>query len=132
MDLKIGDKIIYKDEGGNSYKVDIISNDEELEKIKFLCINNDIEIVSLYHCCYEVEKINKILTESEKEYLSNIVKPFKEQVKYIKKVVEVKKSYVIIMLINDERICLPWFETSKYYINMEPVYPYTLKELGIN
>ena len=76
-----------------------------------------------------------ILDDVEKEYLSAVIKPFREKVSYISKL---EKSYpetdqfIKIMLINGEYVCLPYFtRKSRMYIGMEKWRHYTLQELGL-
>lgn len=74
-------------------------------------------------------KIEGILDEKEKEYLSNIVKPFRNKVKHIKKV-SCTDEYIKIVL-SGEVINLPLFEKDTMYKGMENNKNYTLEELGI-
>lgn len=76
-----------------------------------------------------------ILDDIEKEYISNIIKPFKEKVVYVLKN-EGRDSYFIEMKIDNngdaDYMCLPNFShSSKMYVNMKPHKKYTLKELGL-
>ena len=75
-----------------------------------------------------------ILDDIEKEYLSNIIKPFKKKVLYVLKD-EGRDSYFIeIRLDNNgtDYVVLPNFSHSaKMYVNMKPHKRYTLKELGL-
>ena len=75
-----------------------------------------------------------ILDDIEKEYISNIIKPFKNKVLYILKN-EGRDSYFIeISLDNNgiDYVVLPNFSCSaKMYVNMKPKKRYTLKELGL-
>ena len=75
-----------------------------------------------------------ILDDIEKEYLSNIIKPFKNKVVYVLKN-EGRDSYFIEMSLNNngiDYVVLPNFSCSaKMYVNMKPKKRYTLKELGL-
>lgn len=77
---------------------------------------------------YIVEK--EILDEKEKEYLSNLIKPFKHKVEYITKVCYSGKHYINIDL-SDEEICLPYFKKGTMYKGMEEEKEYTLEELNL-
>lgn len=80
---------------------------------------------------YIVEK--EILDEVEKEYLSNIIKPFREKVRCIMKVTSwscLGKEYIKIILI-EEGMGLPYFEKGFMYKGMEEEKEYTLEELGL-
>ena len=77
---------------------------------------------------YIVEK--EILDEEEKEYLTNVIKPFKHKVEYIVKKCYLDKEYVSIVLI-EENIDLPYFKKGTMYKGMEEDKKYTLEELGL-
>ena len=74
-----------------------------------------------------------ILDDVEKEYLSNVIKPFRNRVFYICKVDEGKRFYMEITLDNGtDFIFLPYFKSSsKMYKNMKLNHKYTLEELGL-
>ena len=78
-----------------------------------------------------------ILDEVEKKYLSNIIKPFRDRVIYIKKVKSYyNDAYFISINISSkyipegEIICFPFFN-NKMYEEMEDGKEYTLEELGL-
>ncbi len=71
-----------------------------------------------------------ILTEKEKAYLSSVIKPFRNEVLDIQK----KSKYcewILIIMKNHERICLPFFEEGTMYKGMEGNIRYTIEELGL-
>ena len=80
-----------------------------------------------------------VLDEKEKEYLSAVIKPFRDRITYIAKVEEDIHWFYWIMIrvdigfLNDYYdFCLPPFEeTSDMYKNMEEGKEYTLEELGL-
>ena len=76
-----------------------------------------------------------VLDDVEKEYLSAVIKPFREKVSYISKLENAypeTDQFIKIMLINGENICLPYFtRKSRMYIGMEKWRHYTLQELGL-
>lgn len=81
---------------------------------------------------YIVEK--EILDEEEKEYLSAVIRPFKDRVDYIAKQ-GCEKEYIKIELKNEnywEWFSLPYFEKDTMYKGMELDKKYTLKELGLD
>lgn len=88
-----------------------------------------IEKISLY------KKLAKdILNKKEKEYLSNVIKPFKSKVK---RIVKRKfngfrgEEYISIRIENDYAINLPNFKKSTMYKNMKLDKKYTLEELEL-
>ena len=78
---------------------------------------------------YIVEK--EILDDKEREYLSNVIKPFWDKVKYIIKFDCLQEEYISIVLLNDKRIDLPCFKKGTMYKGMEIEEDYTLEELGL-
>lgn len=80
---------------------------------------------------YIVER--EILDKEEKEYLSAVVRPFKNRISHISKVAWYDGTYYIsIELDNYEIINLPYFEKEAMYNGMEEDKKYTLKELGLD
>ena len=82
---------------------------------------------------HDIELIEEILDEKEKEYLSNIVKPFRDRVKHIQKLQSStdKREYIEIKIRHDSDINLPYFNENTMYKEMELGKEYTLEELGI-
>lgn len=86
----------------------------------------------------EEEHVEPILTNKEKMYIENIVKPFKNRVKFISKLHSGEEdSYVRICVqrYNNtetvEYINLPFFDGYEMYTGMVYFQHYTLKELGL-
>lgn len=79
---------------------------------------------------YIVEK--EILDDVEKEYLLNIIKPFKDKVKYICKNSSLPREYISINMAKDSSILLPYFKKNTMYKGMKLYKKYTLKELGLD
>lgn len=82
----------------------------------------------------ENEEVKDILDEKEKEYLSNIIKPFKNKVISITKFEfnrDRLKEFIAISIENDYAINLPNFKKNTMYQNMELDKMYTLEELGL-
>ena len=80
--------------------------------------------------------IKSILTEKEKEYLSAVIKPFKDKVSYIVKrqgFKEDKKLSVefIIIYVDDEKIVLPSYDKGTLYKDMKLMEKYTVEDLGL-
>lgn len=81
-----------------------------------------------------------ILDKTEKEYLSNVIKPFKNRVCYIIKcdvlLFSNSEEYIRICVRSrnkqDHYISLPAFTRGSMYNNMRSWYKYSLKELGLD
>ena len=84
---------------------------------------------SAYNAWLEEEYDPKILTDKEKAYLSAFIKPFRDRVECVKKIVH-KREFLKIFL-EDESIAFPYFEKGTMYKGMEADKEYTLKELGL-
>ena len=90
-----------------------------------------------HYTVHDLEEVKDILDSGEKEYLSNVIKPFKYKVKGIGKGEfynnedEQEKEYITIYIKNDFSICLPNFKKNTMYKNMEINKAYTLEELGL-
>ena len=74
-----------------------------------------------------------ILDDVEKAYLSAVIKPFRKNIKYIKKMDFVirAKEYLLIKMHDLSTAGLPLFEKETMYKGMEVDKKYTLKELGL-
>lgn len=85
---------------------------------------------------FEIVKIPKpILDEAEKRYLSNVIKPFRSEVKYIVKRNENKSEYFEdIRVVFEGRystLYFPYFEKGTMYKGMETDKEYSLDDLGL-
>ena len=82
------------------------------------------------------EKINSVLDAAEKRYLSNIIKPFKDQVIAIAKRSANYGEFIEIMIDEGEigecvNIYLPYFKPDSMYKGMKVGREYTLEQLGL-
>ena len=79
-----------------------------------------------------VKEAKPILDNIEKNYLSNIIKPFRNRIDYIAKVnLSNRREYILIKMKNYELISLPFFTAGTMYKGMENDKDYTLKDLGL-
>ncbi len=133
-DLKHGDKCTLKNgqviffDKTSSYSFNSI--DEQLRYF-----NDDVSIVKVERPVkYETmfERKEEILDETEKRYLSGIIRPFKDKVRFISKDrdSDYDKEFIFIDLKN-EFIYLPNFKINTMYKGMKEHKKYTLKELGL-
>ena len=74
----------------------------------------------------------EILDEVEKRYLRNVIRPFRDKIKYI---IKVKSSYdnnfYIRIVLNNDVSTLPYFKKNTMYKGMKIDKEYTLEELGL-
>lgn len=95
-----------------------------------------VERPAKYETVYErvEEEKKEILDKVEKNYLINVIKPFRERVKFIRKIESLtfsaEKELLQIQL-NDDDIVLPYFEKNTMYKGMKLDEDYSLEELGI-
>lgn len=103
------------------------------------CFVKNINITDLNYGTWELY-IEPILTKEEKEYLSNVIKPFKNRVRYIIKYTNLcalNEVYIQICVKSydnglDENINLPVFVEGSMYKNMKKLHRYSLKEVGLD
>jgi hypothetical protein len=82
----------------------------------------------------EEHKEPPILDDTERKYLSNIIKPFRDKVVNITKLDDGDYYRISVKLYNNgvDHLFLPKFDCSaKMYMNMKPNRRYTLKELNL-
>lgn len=74
-----------------------------------------------------------ILNKAEKEYLSNVIKPFRDRVISIEKVGYNDNCFISIIIngTGKERINLPFFKEDTMYQGMESDKEYTIEVLGL-
>ena len=76
-----------------------------------------------------------ILDEKERKYLSGVIRPFRDRIKFIRKKCIYGQEYINVVynskFKDDTNFCLPLFETNTMYKGMELNKEYTLKELGL-
>ena len=91
---------------------------------------DSIMLTDLIKGTAKIIKIPKpILTDKEKEYLSAVIKPFRDRVSSISK--DGPLEYITILLDGDDFAILPNFEEGTMYKGMEEYKKYTLEELGL-
>lgn len=78
-----------------------------------------------------VEK--EILDDVEKEYLSAVIKPFKNRISdIVKRKYDIEESYIVIHINNGSSIYFPNFKKGTMYKGMEIGREYSLEELGLD
>ena len=83
---------------------------------------------------YKVTKLPKpILTDEEKEYLSYVIKPFRNRIKYFYKWTCADCNYEQIMAACTDysNLTFPAFKKNSMYKDMESNKKYTLEDLGL-
>ena len=123
MDIRVGDRITYKDMGITM--ITSVKDGKEINDIKTALKNNAIEIIKIERLKYEViEERKQLLTEEEKEFL----RIYEKVMKF--KITEIEKE--------DNRLYI-WDMGSNYEIeidesvfkNLENEKTYNAEELGL-
>lgn len=150
MKFKVGDKVkniitgdigkivrIYRKLTTGEFKEEI---DKKLGVFnRIYCVEYECnENFPIWQNIVEIEKVEEILDEKEKEYLGNVIKPFKNKILSIKKKISCDNSEAFIVIwyttINDNACCfsLPNFLKNSMYKGMEINKEYTLKDLNLD
>lgn len=81
---------------------------------------------------YTIVKLNKeILTDEERKYLSDVIKPWRDKVDYIWKYRQDNYEWVEIVLLGEDYICFPRLKFGEKFKGMELNREYSLKELDL-
>lgn len=100
---------------------------------------------SSHYCCgsramkwLEEEHVEPVLDDVEKRYLENVIRPFKDRVKFIRKDYTTGENafirvdvYLYSNIEYTDTFSLPYFDVTKMYTGMEKNKCYTLEELGL-
>lgn len=136
-ELKNGDKVYYRNGGYRIVKDGTLLDESNIvcnylhnynELLKYNGSLSDIDIVKVERLVVFENK--EILDDKEKEYLKNLVKPFKDRIKYI-----VKRNFrdtrIYIFYDEIDSFSLPCFDKNTMYKNMELNKCYTLRDLDL-
>ncbi len=131
--IEVGDRVTYKAIDG--IHTSLVSDDGDIDNLLEDIKKNNVEILKIERPKYEViEEKKELLDKREKEYLWNIIKPFKDKVKYIvKNSYDSREEFIIIDMNGEDEtdITLPNFKKYTMYKGMKTNRFYTLKELGL-
>ncbi len=149
-DLKNGDIVTYRDG-----KKRIVINNELYESIEDICTNLCSNVLDNYTKklldkdnfrnvdIVKVERVGSyttvferkdILDEKEKEYLRTVIRPFKNEIKYIIKkesYVRGYREYIRIIFKDNDDMSFKDFKKGTMYKGMQTNKEYTLEELGL-
>lgn len=91
-------------------------------------------LINLLNGSFEVVKLPKpIFDEKEKEYLSYVIRPFRNRIKYICKNnnEDMYTEFLDVQLDGNDFMAFPNFKKGTMYKGMESEKKYTLEELGL-
>lgn len=77
-----------------------------------------------------IRKCKNILDKEETRYLNDVIRPFKNKVRFIKKLCYLNQEHLVIQLDYDY-FYLPYFIKGTMYKNMETDKRYTLEDLHL-
>lgn len=97
------------------------------------------ELENLYPSCkvlklerpQTIYEFKEILDAKEKEYLSAVIRPFKNRVDYIQKEIVGTQEDIVVHINDCDFLTFPYFERGKMYKGMQIGKEYTLEELGL-
>lgn len=144
-DLKDGDIVTYRNgdkrtviagnlinsNGGISKKLNQYTNE-----LKDTVIGERLDIVKVERPTQykEVfERKEEILDETEKKYLTEVIRPFRKRIQFIQKRKEITgiNPYIRIVCEDNDKLVFPYITDNSMYKGMEVNKKYTLKELGL-
>lgn len=146
--IRLRDDLVEGNEYGSEYYVKNM-NFKGFRKIKERSYNGKFVIICdsdfPYHYTKEMiaevkrptkyetiyKRKNPILDEKEKEYLGNVIRPFRDRIICIVKKDDFSDYYITILVKYDDPIYLPTFKKDTMYKNMKVDKEYTLEELGL-
>lgn len=144
--FKVGQRVKIKATGKQGKILDVDQDDDincygSTNLNYYVSFKNNNSLYYYFFTVHDLEEVKDILDKEEKEYLSNIIKPFRDRVNLIRKsdskladdiyykVIEISIKSLIPYWEN-EVIVLPVFK-SNLYSDMEIGKEYTLEELGL-
>lgn len=142
-DLQDGDIVTYRngmkrtkldeeliDESGWKYGLSINFN-ENLTHINGIEVFDIIKVERPVKYETVFERKEEILNETEKRYLNNVIKPWRNKVVSVIKSNNVtgKKECIVFNLKKEPPVALPYFKTGSQYKNIKVNREYTLEEL---
>ena len=79
------------------------------------------------------ERKEEILDETEKKYLTDVIRPFRKRIQFIQKKKEITEinPYIRIVCEDNDKLVFPYITDNSMYKGMETNKKYTLKELGL-
>lgn len=79
------------------------------------------------------ERKEEVLDETEKKYLTEVIRPFRKRIQFIQKRKEITEinPYIRIVIEGNYKLVFPYITNKTMYKGMEVNKKYTLKELGL-
>lgn len=144
-DLKDGDIVTYRN--GDKRTViagNLINSNGFISKklnqytneLKDTVIGESLDIIKVERPVkYEIvfEREEEILDETEKRYLTEVIRPFRKRIQFIQKKKEITEinPYIRIVCEDNDKLVFPYITDNSMYKGMEVNKKYSLKELGL-
>lgn len=147
-DLKDGDIVTYRDGQKRTVFCNKLINESGLSTQYLTSYNESLKKTELQKSQTDIVKVERpvkyetvferneeILDETEKRYLANVIRPWRDIVDYIVKLRSVEqneiKEYIVIFTVENDKIVFPEFKADTMYKEMEVNKKYSLEELGL-
>lgn len=141
-DLKDGDIVTYRNglkkivSGDKLYGNDLFTSlryyPEDLKDVDGEEKNDIVKVERpvKYETVFEREEV---LDETEKKYLTDVIRPFRKRIQFIQKKKEITEinPYIRIVCEDNDKLVFPYITDNSMYKGMETNKKYTLKELGL-
>jgi hypothetical protein len=113
---------------GNSRKWDIVKINNNVLDNRGYCY---VALQEVGEDKWTWERPREILDKEEKEYLSTVIKPFKNKIRDIFKIYDPELEYIAIRIKGERDIVFPSFKPGTMYKGMKSNKPYMLEELEL-
>lgn len=127
--IKYDDRIVYEDLNGNTLTIIAGKSFDGMNLTDFTIKFGNIRTIERPH--YQKIYSGEILDTKEKEYLSAVIKPFRNKVNKITKKQYEDIEWICVILANNDWFSLPAFDKNKMYKGMNGNRGYSLEELGL-
>lgn len=127
--IKYGDRIIYEDLNGNTLTIIAGKSFDGMNLADFTIKFGNIRTIERPH--YQKIYSREVLDTKEKEYLSAVIKPFRNKVNKITKRQYRDIEWIYVSFANNDWFSLPAFNKNKMYKGMNGNRGYSLEELGL-
>ena len=128
-EIKYGDRIVYEALNGNTLTIIAGKSFDGMNIADFTIKLGTVRSIERPH--YQKIYSRVILDTKEKEYLSAVIKPFRNKVNKITKKQYEDIEWICVSFANNDWFSLPAFNKNKMYKGMNANRDYLLEELGL-
>ena len=127
--IKYGDRIVYEALNGNTLTIIAGKSFDGMNLADFTIKFGNVKSIERPH--YQKIYSREILDTKEKEYLSAVIKPFRNKINKITKRQYEDIEWIYVSFANNDWFSLPAFNKNKMYKGMKGNRGYSLEELGL-